>query len=213
LPNPAAYGWAIASVNHPVADRLLAWLARRDVTQPRVLSHLDMPLAIEVESPDRVGIDRLANAVAVNRLRPANAGAIIVDLGTAIKVDLVTPHGAFAGGAILPGIAMAARALHEFTHLLPLVSVSDPPEPLGTSTRKAMSSGLYWGAVGAVRELVARLSDARQNMAIYLTGGAAPNVSAILEQESQQPPLFVPHLTLSGIAQAAIERPAKRILT
>lgn len=210
LPTPSAYQWAIASVNHPVADRLLAWLARRDVHHPRVLTHVDMPLAIDVESPAKVGIDRLANAVAVNRLRPANSGAIIIDLGTAIKVDLVSAEGAFVGGAILPGIAMAARALHEFTHLLPLVTVSEPPDPLGKSTAKAMSAGLYWGAVGAVRELVARLSDGRAGMAIYLTGGAAPNVSAILEQESEQPPLFVPHLTLSGIALATLRGPSAR---
>lgn len=210
VPTPAAYRWAIASVNHPVADRLLAWLARRDVHNPRVLSHVDMPLAIDVEAPAKVGIDRLANAVAVNRLRPAGSGAIIIDLGTAIKVDLVSAEGAFAGGAILPGIAMAARALHEFTHLLPLVSVSEPPDPLGKSTAKAMSAGLYWGAVGAVRELVARLSDRRSGMAIYLTGGAAPNVSAILEQESDQPPLIVPHLTLSGIVLATLRGPATR---
>jgi type III pantothenate kinase len=213
LPNPSAYRWAIASVNHPVADRLLAWLARRDVDHPRVLSHVDMPLVIDVEAPAKVGIDRLANAVAVNRLRPEGSGAIIIDLGTAIKVDLVSADGAFAGGAILPGIAMAARALHEFTHLLPLVTVSEPPEPLGKSTAKAMSSGLYWGAVGAVRELVARLSDRRAGMAIYLTGGAAPNVSGILEQESDQPPLFVPHLTLSGIALATLRGSATRTLS
>jgi type III pantothenate kinase len=212
LPVPAECRWAIASVNHPVADRLLAWLARRDVPQPRVLSHVDMPLAIDVEAPAKVGIDRLANAVAVNGLRPANSAAIIIDLGTAIKVDLVSPAGAFAGGAILPGIAMAARALHEFTHLLPLVTVSEPPEPLGKSTVKAMSAGLYWGAVGAVRELVARLSDHQAGVAIYLTGGAAPNVSAILEQESEQPPLFVPHLTLSGIALAAQRNVSQRTL-
>lgn len=205
LPEEAArYRWAIASVNHPVAERLQQWLEHRRARQVRVLTYQDMPLAIDVEAPPRVGIDRLANAVAVNQLRPEGVGAIIVDLGTAIKVDLVSAEGAFAGGAILPGIAMAARALHEFTHLLPLVTVSEAPAPLGKSTVAAMSAGLYWGAVGAVRELVGRLSIDRPGMTIYLTGGAAPNVAAILEQESSQPPLFMPHLTLSGIALAAL---------
>jgi len=200
---PAAYRWVIGSVNHPVADRLRAWLAARHVAPPRVLTHVEMPLAIDVEAPGKVGVDRLANAVAVNRLRAQDQGAIIVDLGTAIKVDMVSPEGAFAGGAILPGLAMAARAMHEFTHLLPLIQVTEPPEPLGKSTDKAMRSGLYWGAVGAVRELVARLSADRAGMAVFLTGGAAPNLTPVLEQETQQPPQFVPHLTLAGFALAA----------
>ena len=68
--------------------------------------------ALRAPWPDMVGIDRLVDAVAVNRLRDAKRSAAIVDVGTAITVDLVSANGAFLGGAILPGIAMAARALH-----------------------------------------------------------------------------------------------------
>ena len=88
---------------------------------------------------------------------------MIVDVGTAITVDLVSADGAFLGGSILPGIQMAARALHHFTDLLPLVNVSDlstPPPPLGTSTESAMQAGLFWGAVGAIRQLIDQLCKA-----------------------------------------------------
>ena len=81
----------------------------------------DLPLEVRLERPDMVGIDRLVDAVAVNRLRDAGRPAVIVDVGTAITVDLVSADGAFLGGAILPGIQMSARAMHEFTDLLPLV--------------------------------------------------------------------------------------------
>jgi type III pantothenate kinase len=104
-----------------------------------------------------VGIDRLLDAVAANRLRHPAAPAVVVDVGTAITVDLVAADGSFQGGAILPGIAMSARALHAFTDLLPLVDVrelSSPPPPLGTSTVAALQSGLFWGAVGAIRQLL-----------------------------------------------------------
>ena len=73
---------------------------------------------------------------------------MIVDVGTAITVDLVSADGAFLGGAILPGIQMSARALHEFTDLLPLVDVSDltaPPPALGTATDAGHAVGAVLG--------------------------------------------------------------------
>ena len=76
----------------------------------RQLTYRDVPLTIRVDEPARVGIDRLLAALAADRLRQRDRAAIVVDLGTAITVDLVDADGAFAGGAILPGIATSARA-------------------------------------------------------------------------------------------------------
>ena len=130
-----------------------------------------------------VGIDRLLNAVGANRLRSAHTPAVVVDLGTAITVDLVGPQGDFLGGAILPGIGTSARALYEFTDLLPLLdmhALAEPPPPLGTATTEALRSGLYWGAVGGVRELITRLGEAGEIDAAdpFLAGGTAPAVAA-----------------------------------
>jgi type III pantothenate kinase len=206
---PHEYAWAIASVNRPACAQLVEWLEQRGVTQIRQLSHADLPLAIDVERPERVGLDRLANAVAVNRLRAAGEPALIVDMGTALKVDVVTGSGEFAGGAILLGVAQSARALHEFTDLLPLVEVSEAPPPIGKSTQEAMASGLYWGAVGAVRELVRQISAEVGDPEIFLTGGAGPLFASVLAGESKRTPQFIPHLTLAGIAIAAFEAPRR----
>jgi len=120
-----------------------------------------------------------------------------------ITIDLVSADGAFCGGAILPGIEMAARAMHEFTDLLPLIEMSeldDPPPALGTSTAAAMRSGLYWLAVGAVRELTARLStDPARPPDVFLTGGAGPALAEAIGGTAR----LVPHLTLAGIALTA----------
>jgi type III pantothenate kinase len=151
-----------------------------------------------------VGIDRLAGAVAANRLREAQRPAIVVDLGTAITVDLVNPQGVFLGGAILPGIGMSARALYEFTDLLPLLDLRvlrEPPPALGKSTTDAMQSGIYWGAVGGVRELIARLNADSAPAQVFLTGGAAPAVAALLAPDAH----YIPHLVLGGIALTALE--------
>lgn len=196
--------WWVASVNRPAATRLVDWL--RDV-RPRadvvLVAAGDLPLAVDLARPDMVGIDRLLDAVAANVLRSPGRPAVIVDVGTAITVDLVSAAGAFRGGAILPGIAMSARALHEFTDMLPLIDdceLAAPPEPLGTATEPAMRSGLFWGAVGAVRELIARLAEeAGAEPQVFLTGGAGPAVAGLLGREARH----VPHLTLAGIALAA----------
>lgn len=200
---PSAFVWSIASVNRPASERLVQWLAGRGVQRVQLMSHADLPLAVDLPLPGKVGIDRLANAVAVNRLRHASAPALIVDMGTAIKVDMVSASGAFAGGTIMPGIAMSARALHEFTDLLPLVTVNEPPAALGTSTLQAISSGLYWGAIGAVRELISRLAPEAANRQAFLTGGDAADFAAALADVTNPPVAFVPHLTLAGIALAA----------
>jgi type III pantothenate kinase len=221
--------WFIASVNRPSATRLIDWLGEhRPTDRVTLLSTSDLPLEVRLERPDMVGIDRLVDAVAANRLRKSNAPAAIIDVGSAITVDLVSADGAFLGGSILPGLAMSARALHEFTDLLPRIEtadLSDPPPALGTTTEEAMRSGLFWGTVGAIRQLVEELSgatgilpvraeekirlqpaitthgkDARSApIDIILTGGAGATVAELLGPNARH----VPHLTLAGIALSA----------
>ena len=196
--------WAIASVNRPAAAVLTGWLSgTRPADTATLLAASRLPLEVRVNEPERVGIDRLINAMAANRLRRSGCAAVVVDAGTAITVDAVSRDGAFLGGAILPGPATSARALHQYTDLLPLV---DPwqrraaPAPLGTDTASAIESGLFWGTLGAIRELIAQLQEAAGAPAnVILTGGAA----AALAERLGPPARYVPHLTLAGIALAA----------
>lgn len=196
--------WWIGSVQRSVASRLVDWLRDREAHQITMMAVSDLPLTVSLPRPDMVGIDRLLNAVAANRLRTADRPAVVVDLGTAITVDLVSRQGAFLGGAILPGIATSARALYEFTDLLPLIdmrSLADPPTALGTATLEALRSGLFWGAVGGVKELIAQFGkNADGESEVFLTGGAAPSVAGLLATSAR----FEPHLTLAGIALTAV---------
>jgi type III pantothenate kinase len=205
LPRGAmAARWLISSVHRPSTARLVEWLSGQQVEHTKTLTHRDLPLVIDLVQPERVGMDRLVNAVAANRLRRCGEPAVVIDFGTAIKVDYIDRKGAFAGGAIAPGIGMSARALHEFTDLLPQVELdASSPAALGKSTLEAIRSGLYWGAVGTVRELVAQLTADSPAAQIFLSGGDAPDFAAALAAESAEPPRFIPHLTLSGIALTA----------
>ncbi len=198
--------WAIASVNPAAAERLVAWLDTRGAASRR-LTLDDIPIRTLVTCPERTGVDRLLAAVAANQVRDAARPAIIADVGSAMTVDLVTVDGTFAGGAILPGIEMAARALHDQTAELPQHEQRDlnaPPPALGNSTDAAIDSGLFWGAIGAVRELIARLAaDQPSEPHVFLTGGAAPVFVDLLRTEDIAPTVrHVPHLVLSGIALA-----------
>jgi len=196
--------WWIGSVNRPTTSGLIDWLGAHRPDDPiTLLASGDLPLEVDVPRPDMVGIDRLLAAVAANRIREADRPAVVVDLGTAVTVDLISADGVFQGGAILPGIEMSSRALHDYTDLLPRIEMSEliePPEPLGKATEPAMRSGLYWGAVGAVRELTTRMiADASVEPEILVTGGAGPVVAKLLSESAHH----VPHLTLAGIALTA----------
>jgi type III pantothenate kinase len=117
---------------------------------------------------------------------------------------LLSADGAFEGGAILPGIRMAARALHEMTDLLPqldMVELEGLPPVVGRSTLEAIRAGLFWGTIGAIRALAQENARAaRAEPDIFLTGGAAPAVAMLLGPTAR----YVASLVLSGIALAAL---------
>ncbi|MEM6799676.1 MAG: type III pantothenate kinase [Planctomycetota bacterium] len=196
---------AIAAVHRGVEAELLETLATVEAIGVTRLSNDALPIEVRVDQPERVGIDRLLAAVAANRFRRADRAAIVVDLGSAITVDLVVADGAFEGGAILPGIGMSARALHEQTDALPVSGLQElgaSPDAVGKSTGAAIEAGLFWGAVGAIRELIARQSDRlTQSPQVFLTGGAAPSVARLLGGP-ELTVRYLPNLVLSGIAVA-----------
>lgn len=174
-----------------------------------ILNTVDFPLEICVDEPRKVGIDRLLNAVAANQLRDSEQGAIIIDTGTATTIDVVLPEGSFAGGAILPGFELSAKALHNYTALLPLIPVDalrqEEPVVLGKNTTDAVRSGLFWGQLGAIREFVCQqsdqlLSNAKQVPPLILLSGGG---SALLAPHLEGLVRFEPLLTLQGLALVA----------
>jgi type III pantothenate kinase len=176
------------------------------------------PIDIQVDEPRRVGLDRLLNAVAADAVRDSDKQAIIVDCGTATTVDLVS-SGSFCGGAILPGFTLCARALNQYTEVLPLISMNElfdlPPSEdchpvLGSNTQAAIMSGVFWGQIGAVRELINRLnhrqkksdSDEETLPEVLLTGGGARLLVPYFANA-----IHCPFLPLQGLVLAAANAP------
>lgn len=199
----------MGSVSRPAADEfqhLLAHLESGQWNRVRPLAGADLPIENRTDEPSRVGIDRLAAAVAANATRRPGTPAIVIDFGTAITVDLVASDGGFQGGAIMPGIHMAADALHARTDALPRV---DPqlqgksPPAVGGDTTAAIHAGLYWGTVGAVRELIARQRDGLvAPPQVLVTGSTSPDMARLLGSPDYTV-RYVPHLVLAGLAIAA----------
>ncbi len=157
--DPLACDVAIAGSNPAVVEQIAThWQATTGQVPWVVRDRHCLPIDVDVEQPERVGLDRLLNAVAANKLRPRQQGAIVIDSGTATTVDVVTAEGRFAGGAILPGFALSSRALHHYTALLPELGLAElgpqPAHAVGKETRSALRSGIYWGQIGAVTQLV-----------------------------------------------------------
>jgi type III pantothenate kinase len=197
----------VASVHDTAAARLEAAIAEVSATRHRPLRQRrvgrdHLPLAIDVEEPGRVGIDRLAAAAAAVAAKGADRTAIVVDCGTATTVDMVSRDGRFLGGAILPGPELLSRALAEGTSRLPAVADLDrgvPPEMPGRSTQAAIAAGIGLGMRGAVARLISAATAALGGQPeIFLTGGSRGIV-----RDAVPHAIEVPDLVLHGIALAA----------
>lgn len=123
-------------------------------------------LKIKYANPREIGADRIAGAIgavhaAASASSDKNAGRnlIVVDMGTATTVDVITKNNEYLGGAILPGAAMSVHALSEGTAQLPSVEVVQPKSVCGSSTIEAIQSGVFYGQAGAVRELVSKMEE------------------------------------------------------
>lgn len=194
----------VATVNPPIADRLGPFLADRGIGPIRWFrSAADVPIRNRLDHPDRTGADRALAVLAAIHLGPNPGPGIVVQCGTAITVERIDREGNWLGGAIAIGPGLASRALRSGTAQLPQaepIGRGTPPPPWGASTLPALEAGIVWGAVGAIRELVARQSEGLDSPPwVVWTGGDAEALCPLLEAGQGR---VEPDLVLRGIALA-----------
>lgn len=173
---PPADAVGIASVVPGQLTELQLVLDSRSLPAPVLVSTaLPLPLRVAYASPERLGADRLAAAVgAWIRFGPSRP-LIVLDAGTALTYEAVSAEGVYLGGAIAPGPALLARALHRDTAQLPEVPIEIPPSPIGDQTLTALQSGIVFGFLDGVSGMLARMSAAlRPEPFVVATGGWAP---------------------------------------
>ncbi len=188
-------GAAIASVVPPLTATFEELIVRILGKKPVVVGPgVKTGIQIKIENPREVGADRIANTAAVHTLH--GGPAIVLDLGTATTFDVISKDGGYLGGAIAPGLGIAADALVRRTAKLPKVELTFPESAIGKNTVAAMQSGLVIGYVGLVKELVDRLKkELGGNPKVIATGGMAEMISDWTEVID----VVSPRLTLEGI--------------
>jgi type III pantothenate kinase len=197
--------WAVASVNPPALARFIEWAHSRGRTVV-FEKHTDLPIRVNVDEPEKVGLDRLFGAVAARSLVPLGTPAITVDVGTAVTVNLIDADGVFQGGAIFPGPRLMARALNEFTAKLPFSEPTDGYADVavpGKSTAAAIRAGILAAVGGGMVEISSMLADeCRVPPWMFMTGGGGHLVNYYKLPWLAEMKL-VPTLTLDGIRIAA----------
>lgn len=181
----------------PEANFNLVTLSRRYCnSEPLVIGEPGVVLGAKalVDRPEEVGADRLVNTVAAHDRY--KTPLIVVDFGTATTFDVVDGDGNYCGGVIAPGINLSLTALHLAAAKLPSVRIRRTDHVIGKDTVACMQSGLFWGYVGLVEGLVARIrQEFGQSMGVIATGGLAPlfdgTIAAIEHTD--------PNLTLWGL--------------
>lgn len=163
---------------------------------------VDIGIRILIEKEREVGADRLVNAVAAHH---AYGGpAIILDFGTATTFDVIDENGNYHGGVIAPGINLSLEALHMAAAKLPRIAVERPTRVIGNDTQSAMLSGVYYGYVGLIEGLVARIKqDFGKPMKVVATGGLA----AMFDDGTDEIDVIDRDLTMKGLLMIARRNP------
>jgi type III pantothenate kinase len=160
-------------------------------------------VAVATDNPKEVGADRIVNALAA--FEGYGGPAIVVDFGTATTFDVVSEKGEYLGGAIAPGVQLAARALFDHTALLPLVELAAPGSVIGKNTVDSVQSGLVFGYASMIDGMVERISKELGSPTVIATGGLAPMVIG----ECRTIDHHEPWLTLEGL-RLVYEKNAER---
>jgi len=151
-------------------------------------------IRIRFDNPRELGGDRISNAAGALSLY--NSPVIVVAMGTATAFDTVSKEGDYLGGAVAPGLAIAAEALYTRTAALPRVELVRPRRAIGTSTVAAMQSGIIYGYAGLIDGIVTRIQEELGDKAtVVATGGYA----GIIAEETKVINKVNPDLTLIGI--------------
>lgn len=167
-----------------------------------------LPFALAYETPDTLGADRLAAAAGawLQHGRDASRSVLVLDAGTALTCEVMHRNGTYLGGVIAPGPELLRDSLAGGTAQLPIVSLEQPPHPIGTSTETALQSGIMNGFISMASGLTETLADTLPDTPrVVLTGGAAP----LLADAISLPSFHEPHLVLHGTRQLLAYRMAR----
>ncbi len=195
---------ALESMGANENDVLVSSVVNEQLELPgKSLIHLSyqtpLPLVNRYASPDTLGNDRIANAVAVWTKNPQK-NSLSVDIGTCIKYDLVSSNGEYLGGNISPGLKMRFKALHEQTARLPLMQPKEARSEFGTTTETSLVEGVQKGIEHEISGFIEQYRSQFEGLTIFMTGGDAKFFEFAFKNS-----IFAdPDLTLFGLNEILI---------
>ncbi|MCI0469183.1 MAG: type III pantothenate kinase [Nitrospirae bacterium] len=185
----------VSSVVPEIEHRIIEALKKICLKEPLIINHkLKGGLTFKISSPREVGSDRIANAVAGFHclMQPV----AIVDFGSATTITVVGSGEVFLGGAILPGIELMRRSLHEWTSKLPFIPLEPAKKTIGGDTISSISSGIINGTASAIDGLILKMEkEAGFKLKLVLTGGLAGLISPFIKRRHK----VIPYLTFEGM--------------
>jgi type III pantothenate kinase len=195
VPLDSIDGAVLSSVVPAIGDALIRTTRERFSVEPLIVGpELDLGISVRTDAPNETGTDRIANCVAA--FARFGGPTVVVDLGTATKIEAITGGGDYLGGVIAPGIGLTLDALATRAARLYAVELKRPTAAIGGNTIAAVQAGVVEGHLAMIEGLVARmrnqLGGARN---IVLTGG----YSHVFADARSVFTDFVPTLTLEGL--------------
>jgi type III pantothenate kinase len=176
-------------------ERSLFDSAGKDLKTLIFLDHtVPMPLKISYATPETLGHDRIAAAAGARKLLPGTH-LLIIDLGTAITIDFVTPQGEFKGGNISPGLQTRFKSLHDQTARLPLVRKNAGFPDFGTDTQSAIAAGVQQGIIFELNGYIQLYESRYPGCKFIVTGGDAE----FFVHKLKKPIFAFPDLVLTGL--------------
>ncbi|WP_077623925.1 type III pantothenate kinase [Sediminibacillus massiliensis] len=189
-------GVIISSVVPPIMNALDRMCRNYFHKQPMIIgsSEVDNLLDMKYPNPAEIGADRIVNAVGA--IEEYGSPLVIIDFGTATTYCYINEAKEYVGGAIAPGINISMEALYSNAAKLPKIEIKRPESVVGSSTVEAMQSGVYFGYIGQVDEVVRRLKkESETDVKVVATGGLAP----LIGHDSATIDIIDPSLTLKGL--------------
>lgn len=166
-----------------------------------ILNHqLKLPYRVDYKTPTTLGLDRMAAAAGACTLFPGDP-CLVIDTGTCITYEVIDDQGVYRGGAISPGITMRFKSLHTFTANLPLVELSEMPPLTGQSTKESIESGVIYGIIAEITQIIRMYKDKFRNLRIIICGGDAN----FFEKQLKADIFASPELVLIGLNRILID--------
>ncbi|MCG8340118.1 MAG: type III pantothenate kinase [Cytophagales bacterium] len=182
----------VSSVNHNTKDILTQ--LNKEIHAIELTYQTPMPIQLQYQTPETLGVDRIAAAVGAYQLAPGK-NCLAIDMGTCITYDFIDAAANYQGGGISPGLSLRLKSLYYHTAWLPLVEINPETPLLGRSTQASIQSGVFCGTLAEIEEIASKYSKRYQNLQVIVCGGDAN----LFKNKLKIPALIVAELVLIGL--------------